>query len=294
MKLFSYQSGQSIKVAVHTPEGLIPLETIASREGFFWSSDVQGILSSGKLGEVFNWLRVSRNKLEKYSDCLLIEGHYQPAPLLKNPGKIIGIGLNYAEHARDLSEKAPREFPGSFIKPATTIIGHGDVIQLPAISKRTTGEAELALVIGKPCRGVPAEQWKDCLAGFTVVIDMTAEDILRKNPRFLTLSKSFDSFLSIGSELITAEEIDDAGSIHVETVFNGEPVSGNLVRNMTFPPDRLIQILSGIMTLMPGDIILTGTPGAVALSEGDIIEARVSGFLPLVNPVKNSSFNPWT
>ncbi|NUP90072.1 MAG: fumarylacetoacetate hydrolase family protein, partial [Candidatus Sumerlaeia bacterium] len=207
------------------------------------------------------------------------------APLLRRPRKIWGIGLNYREHAADLAETSPTAEPASFMKPDTAIIGPGETIRIPLLSERTTGEAELGIVIGRRCRDVPREAWLDAVAGFTTILDMTAEDILRRNPRNLTQAKSFDTFLALGPELRTPDEVGDVSALRVRTVIDGRVHAENAVANMTFPPDFLVAYHSRIMTLLPGDIISTGTPGAAVLHHGATLECHIDGFTPLVNPV---------
>ena len=185
-------------------------------------------------------------------------------PLLRDPGRILGIGLNYRDHAADLNETVPYGIPGSFMKPRTALIGQGDRILIPRASERTTAEGELALVFGR--RTGPSDPlgdgkgWLDVVAGFTTVLDMTAEDILRRNPRYLTLSKGFDTFLSLGPHLITPDEIDDVNALEVATVKNGDIVARNRVDRMTFSPERLVRYHTEIMTWEPGDILSTGHP----------------------------------
>ncbi len=285
MKLISYKTSQGENAAISTEAGLLPVETIARLENKIWPPDVAGIIRTEKQEEIKNWCENNKDSMKRFSDCVLIEKSLQYGPLLRNPGKIFGIGLNYREHAKDLDETSPEGFPGSFMKPSTTIVGHGDEIHIPPQSYKTTGEAELCIVVGRECRHVKEENWKEVVAGFTTIIDITAEDILRLNSRYLTLSKSFDTFLSLGYELVTPDEIENIHEITVETILNGEIRAINQVKNMTFTPGKLVHILSGIMTMQPGDIILTGTPGAAHLNQGDMIEARISGFMPLVNPV---------
>lgn len=215
-------------------------------------------------------------------------GEVEYGPLYRRPRKIWGIGLNYVEHAGDLDEKAPSEEPASFMRPDTTIIGPGDEIRLPHQSQRITGEAELAVVIGRKAKNVSVEEAWSVVAGFTTVIDMTAEDILRKNPRYLTRAKSFDTFFSLGPHLLTPDEIgsaEDLLRLEVSTVLNGEALRTNTVSNMTFPPLDLVSFHSEVMTLLPGDIISTGTPGAVVVRDGDSIGCDIPGFEPLSNPV---------
>jgi 2-keto-4-pentenoate hydratase/2-oxohepta-3-ene-1,7-dioic acid hydratase in catechol pathway len=173
------------------------------------------------------------------------------APLYRRPRKIWGIGLNYAEHAGDLDEKAPSEEPASFMRPDTTIIGPGEEIRLPEQSQRVTAEAELAVVIGREAKDISEEEAPSIMAGFTTVLDMTAEDILRKNPRYLTRAKSFDTFFSFGPELVTTDEVDDVGALEVSTVLNGEVLRTNTVANMTFSPWWLVSFHSRIFPLLP-------------------------------------------
>ncbi|MDQ4002255.1 MAG: fumarylacetoacetate hydrolase family protein [Actinomycetota bacterium] len=207
------------------------------------------------------------------------------APLYRRPRKIWGIGLNYVEHAGDLSESAPADEPASFMRPDTTIIGPGAEIVLPPQSERVTAEGELAIIIGREAKDVSEEDASSVVAGFTTVLDMTAEDILRRNPRYLTRSKSFDTFFSFGPELVTPDEIEYVDALEVATVLNGKVHRSNTVSNMTFSPWWLVSFHSRVMTLLPGDVISTGTPGAVVIQEGDVVGCRITGFEPLSNRV---------
>jgi 2-keto-4-pentenoate hydratase/2-oxohepta-3-ene-1,7-dioic acid hydratase in catechol pathway len=201
-----------------------------------------------------------------------------------NPPKILGIGLNYREHAVDLGAEQPSE-PATFMKPRTTIIGPRDTIILPSQSKRVTAEAELGIVIGKRCKHVGEIDADSVIFGYYPALDMTAEDILQRNPRFLTRAKSFDTFLSFGPVILTADEISGLSELTVTTVLNGRSSRSNRISNMMFSPHQLVSFLSDVMTLEPGDLILTGTPGAVAVKDGDVVECRIDGFPILSNPV---------
>jgi len=116
---------------------------------------------------------------------------------------------------------------------------------------------------------------------------MTAEDILRRNPRNLTQSKSFDTFFSFGPVLVTTDEIADVNTLQVQTVINGKVGAENVVSNMTFPPDFLVEYHTAMWTALPGDIISSGTPGATQISDGDVVECRIDGFETLTNPVRD-------
>lgn len=209
------------------------------------------------------------------------------APYL-HPRKLWGIGLNYVDHAADLSEMVPDE-PASFIKGDHTIIGPGEPIPLPAESQRVTAEGELGLVIGSYCRDVSEEEALDYVAGVTTVLDQTAEDILERNPRFLTRSKNFPGFFSFGPHIVPLSEVvavnGSLAEVTVQTVIDGRVHRSNTVSRMRYSPQFLISFHSRVMPLYPGDIISTGTPGAAPLTPGMVAECRVSGVGTLRNPV---------
>ncbi len=266
--------------AVATPGGLLPVARIG-----FPEDDLLSLLEGGRFYELWDRYEGS-DGFAHPGDAAVPPEQVEYAPPYRRPRKIWGIGLNYAEHAEDLSERAPSEEPASFMRPDTTIIGPGDEIRLPPQSGRVTAEAELGVIIGREARDVSEEEAPSVVAGFTTVLDMTAEDILRKNPRYLTRAKSFDTFFSFGPELVTPDEIADVDALEVATVLNGKVWRSNTVSNMTFSPWWLVSFHSQIMTLVPGDIISTGTPGAVEVRSGDVAGCRISSLEPLENVVR--------
>jgi 2-keto-4-pentenoate hydratase/2-oxohepta-3-ene-1,7-dioic acid hydratase in catechol pathway len=191
-------------------------------------------------------------------------------------GKLWGIGLNYEEHAGDLGEARPEE-PASFMKPRTAVTGPGGPIRLPPQEEtdRVTAEAELAVLLGRTASGV--EEPDRIIAGYLPVIDMTAEDVLERNPRFLTRAKSFDTFLVLGPTIAVPDSPPSFDERAVRTVRNGETVAENRTKNMLFSPRELIAFHSRVMTLEAGDLISTGTPGAGVISAGDTVRAEVEG-----------------
>lgn len=272
--------------ALMLPEGALPVAEINASLNTDWPTSIFGLLEGGGLRDLQSWfLGLDETARDSLRDRVVAPERTEYAPLYRRPRKIWGIGLNYAEHVEDLSESAPAEEPASFMRPDTTIIGPGDEILLPVQSERVTGEAEIAVIIGREAKNISVEDAQSVVAGFTTVLDMTAEDILRKNPRYLTRSKSFDTFFAFGPELVTPDEIDDLEKLEVSTILNGEVHRRNTVSNMTFSPLELVAFHFRIMTLLPGDIISTGTPGAVVLEDGDVLECRVSGLESLANPV---------
>ncbi|GAA5165712.1 fumarylacetoacetate hydrolase family protein [Ornithinimicrobium tianjinense] len=206
----------------------------------------------------------------------------------RHPRLIWGIGLNYRDHAADLSEDVPEE-PASFVKGDHTIIGPNEPIPLPPQSERTTSEAELGIVIGSYCRNVEEEDALDHVLGVVPVLDQTAEDILQRNPRFLTRSKNFPGFFSFGPEIVPLEtvlaQIGRLEDVEVSTVVNGSDRRTNVVANMRFSPAFLISFHSKVMPLYPGDILSPGTPGAIHVRPGDVAECRIPGVGTLRNDV---------
>ncbi len=286
MRLATLKLDRTEAASVLTEAGFVPLGEINERFGCNWPTDMQELIVSGKLEELKSWYRTEGGKrLEGAADYAVPKGMARFAPLYRHPSKIWGIGLNYVDHAADLAEKAPTLAPASFAKFDTTIIGPGETIKIPPQSEKTTAEAELAIIFGKRCKDVDEKDWRTVLAGFTTIIDMTAEDILRVNPRYLTRSKNFDTFLSFGPVLVTPDEIEDVAGLHVATVINGRVHARNVVANMTFPPPYLVSFHSKVATMLPGDVILTGTPRAAPINDGDVVECRIDGFETLVNPV---------
>ena len=257
--------------------GVVPI----SAPGVGRSDDLLSLLESGRLREMQSRLdELSGGEREVPFDRVAY------GPLYRRPRKIWGIGLNYAEHAEDLDVVSPSDEPASFMRPDTTIIGPGEEILLPEQSSRVTAEAELAVVIGREAKDVSEEEAPSVVAGFTTILDMTAEDILLRNPRYLTRAKSFDTFFSFGPHLVTPDEVGEVGNLEVATVLNGEVRRRNVVSNMIFSPWSLVSFHSEVMTLLPGDIICTGTPGAVEIQDGDVVECRITSFEPLSNPVR--------
>jgi 2-keto-4-pentenoate hydratase/2-oxohepta-3-ene-1,7-dioic acid hydratase in catechol pathway len=207
----------------------------------------------------------------------------------RTPRLIWGIGLNYREHAADLSETAPAEEPASFIKGDHTVIGPGEPIPLPKQSNRVTAEGELGLIIGREARDVSEGEALDHVWGVVPILDQTAEDILRKNPRYLTRSKNFPGFFSFGPRVTPMEEVveqfGDIGRVVVATVINGRVHHQNSVSNMMFGPAELVSFHTAMMPLYPGDILSTGTPGAVQIAPGDVVTCRIERIGELSNPV---------
>ncbi len=198
------------------------------------------------------------------------------------PSKIVALGLNYRDHAEEFGHPIPDE-PLIFLKPSTSVIGPDEDIVYPAMSGRVDYEAELAVVIGRPCRHVRAEDFRDYVLGYTVINDVTARDLQKKDGQF-TRSKSFDTFAPLGPWIET--EMPDPDNLTVEAYLNGERRQHSSTRNLVFGVASLVSFISRIMTLLPGDVIATGTPSGIGpMRPGDVVEIRVAGVGTLRNRV---------
>jgi len=198
------------------------------------------------------------------------------------PGKIVGIGRNYAAHARELGNEPPAE-PVIFLKAPSSLIGPAAPIVLPPESERVELEGEIAVVVGRRLCRADAVAARAAVLGVTCACDVTARDLQRRDPTFAR-AKSFDTFCPIGPGVRVGADLDD---LTVTTRLNGELCQQAHVGEMIFPIPELLAYVSRMMTLEPGDLVLTGTPAGVRpLADGDHVEVEVSGVGVLSNPVE--------
>lgn len=291
MRLATIKINDGEYAGIVTDNGIVTIDTVNRICGSNWQNQIYDMICHEEIPLLTKWYNQDgKEELEKMD--YIPHDRVVYGPLYRNPQRIFGIGLNYVDHAGDLGEGAPVGFPGSFYKPASCIVGPGDNICIPAMeeAKKTTGEAELGIIMGRKCKFIEEENWEDYIVGYTTILDMTEESILRLNPRFLTLVKGFDSFFSFGPQLVTPDEVEDVLALEVQTVHNGKIHAANTVSNMTHKPARLVSLISHMQGWLPGDILSTGTPRAVHIQEGDTIECRITGpkgfsMEPLINPV---------
>lgn len=195
------------------------------------------------------------------------------------PSKIIGLGLNYRKHVEETGFEVPEE-PLIFLKPPSSLIGHMDHIVYPENINRVDYEAELGIVIGKKARHAREEEAMDCVLGYTIVNDVSARDYQKKDGQW-TRGKGFDTFCPAGPVIVTGI---DPGSLRIETRLNGKRVQSGNTDDLIFNCANLISFISGVMTLLPGDLIATGTPAGVGpLKKGDEIEIEIEGIGVLKN-----------
>ncbi|BCB82130.1 fumarylacetoacetate hydrolase family protein [Phytohabitans flavus] len=202
------------------------------------------------------------------------------SPIL--PSKIVCVGRNYAEHAAELGNEVPKE-PLLFLKPSTSVIGPRDAIRLPPQSKQVEHEAELAVVIGPPgARRADRAAAERAIFGYTCANDVTARDLQRADVQF-TRAKSFDSFCPIGPWIATGLDVSD---LEIRCEVNEEVRQLGRTKDLVFDVPTLVSYVSHVMTLLPGDVILTGTPAGVSpITAGDTVMVRVEGIGDLANPV---------
>jgi 2-keto-4-pentenoate hydratase/2-oxohepta-3-ene-1,7-dioic acid hydratase in catechol pathway len=197
------------------------------------------------------------------------------------PSKIILVGLNYAKHAQEMGfEKTRPAQPIIFMKPNSAILQNGGKIILPPQSKQVEYEGELGVVIAVQCKNVKKEDVHDVILGYIVVNDVTARDLQPKDGQW-TACKAFDTFLPVGTWIETELDLNSAV---ITTRINGEIKQNSPISSMLFSVEELIEYISSIMTLMPGDVIVTGSPAGIGtFKEGDIVEVSISGLGSLIN-----------
>ncbi|MBB3127983.1 2-keto-4-pentenoate hydratase/2-oxohepta-3-ene-1,7-dioic acid hydratase in catechol pathway [Paenibacillus rhizosphaerae] len=277
------ESGQG-SAGIVTGDRVIPLTGVNESLGTTWPTTVLGLLRTGEAAALSGWLRERGGEVLSGIPSIPLE-QAQLGPLYHGAVNVWGVGANFREKAANMAVVPPEMEPICFLKPASTMIGPGQAILLPDGAGRITAEAEIGLVIGRTCKHVSPEEAPHVIAGIVLTLDMTAQDVHARNPRFLGRSKSYDTFFSFGPELVGMDEIGDLDALDVQTVLNGSVRYRSCVSDMIYSPWLILSYFSRMMTLYPGDIIMTGTPGSVDIQEGDTAECRVGTLIPLRNPV---------
>lgn len=207
------------------------------------------------------------------------------------PRKFFAIGLNYADHAAETGQQLP-EFPTVFNKQVTCVNRPGGDIHIPRASSAVDYEGEFAFVVGRRCRGVAAGDAGSVIAGYTIVNDVSVRDWQRRSPTMI-LGKGWDTHGPMGPFLVTADEVDDPHSLGIRTWVNGELRQDSNTRELVFDCPKLVETISTMCTLEPGDVVSTGTPAGVGLgyrppkflAPGDVVRIEIDGLGVLENPV---------
>ena len=219
---------------------------------------------------------VPAEKSLKLSDIKLL------APVIPR-SKVVCIGKNYADHAAEMDSEVPSE-PIIFIKPNTSVIGPNELIIWPRMSERVDYEAELAIVIGRICKEVPASKAKDVIYGYTLANDVTARDLQKKDGQW-SRAKGFDTFCPLGPWIET-EFI--PGDQKITSTLNGEVKQSSMLSEMIFKVPQIVEFVTNVMTLLPGDVILTGTPAGIGpMPSGASITVAIDGLGALTNKVSS-------
>jgi len=266
MKLIRYQYQDQIHTGVVTAEGIASIAAINAKHGASTPDDLLAIIQSGELpGSAEGIGTIPFDAIT-------------PVLPYDVPPKIWCIGLNYKTHAEDIDAVQPEE-PGSFMKPASCMFQPGGQINLPPaeFSDDVDAEGELGVVIGKKAKHLTMDEVPGVIFGYTTTLDLTALDVLKKNTRYLTRAKSFDTFFSFGPVIVTADEIADVNALEVVTEHNDGICSRDFVNHMRHRPYELVRFHSNYMTLYPGDLISTGCPKGARIKSGDRVRARIDG-----------------
>ena len=292
MKIGCFSSKGAGFVGAVFEERVFNLSEAASRIGKPVFSDLTSLLRQERFNVTFFAELYDQEKDRE--ECWHRLENLSFLPLLR-PGKIICLGLNYVEHAREGNVPIPEE-PIYFEKAATSIIAHNQPVMYPPHLGRIDPEVELAFVIGKHARGVKEIEAEVYIAGYTILNDMTARDLQRKdigNRHPWYRSKSIDTFCPIGPWMVTADEVDLQEALMIQLRVNGQVRQNSSTRYLVFNVPALLCRISELITLEPGDIISTGTPEGIApIYPGDIMEAEIEKIGILrnpINPVRNSS-----
>jgi 2-keto-4-pentenoate hydratase/2-oxohepta-3-ene-1,7-dioic acid hydratase in catechol pathway len=284
MRLVTYERNGQRSIGALTNAGIIDLPTASG-----------GVLPA----DMLNFLQQGDSALTRAKEAVMKGGTAIPltaarllAPVPK-PGKIIGIGLNYADHAAEGGREKPK-YPMVFTKAVSAVIGPGDPIRIPRVTEMVDFEGELAVVIGKRAKDVSSKDALDYVAGYTMCNDVSGRDYQQRSSP--TAGKSFDTFAPLGPAIVTRDEIPDPHVLDIRTIVSGEEMQHSNTRHLIFNVNYLIDYLSHIFALEPGDIISTGTPAGVGwfrnpprfLKPGDKVRIEVEKVGVLENPVVGS------
>jgi 2-keto-4-pentenoate hydratase/2-oxohepta-3-ene-1,7-dioic acid hydratase in catechol pathway len=282
MRLLTYKAAEGPAAAFHVDDALVPASALDAP-----TSTVRGLLEaldSDALGELAARAEDVEERVP-LADATL----YAPIP---DAHKIICLGLNYRDHAEETGQEIPAA-PMWFAKFANSLTGSGQPVVLPAAhAEYVDYEAELALVMGRAARNVSTADALSYVAGAMPFNDVSARDLQLQNPLW-TSGKAIDTFAPCGPALVTLDEIGDLGALELRTRINGEVLQQGTTANLVFAPAELVAWLSRTITLLPGDIIATGTPAGVGatqgrfLRDGDTVEVEIDGLGALVNPVRS-------
>lgn len=281
MRLVTYERNGQHSTGALTNNGIIDLPAAS---GGVLPGDMVALLQQGDEG-----LKRARDAAAKGGSAISLKEARLLSPVLR-PSKIIGIGLNYADHAAEGGRERP-QYPMIFTKAVSAVIGAGEAIRLPLVTSMVDFEGEMAVVIGKRAKDVSSKTALEYVAGYTICNDVSGRDYQQRSSP--TAGKSFDTFAPLGPGIVTRDEIPDPHVLDIRTVVSGEEMQHSNTRHLIFNVNYLIDYLSHIFALEPGDVITTGTPAGVGLfrnpqrflKPGDTVRIELEKVGILENPV---------
>ncbi len=291
MKLLTYDDRGEVKVGAAVGDAVLDLAAATGRR---FRPPLQDMLPDGDAMAEARELADRAVAEAEFAEtfCRPLQEVRIMAPIVR-PGKVICLGLNYRDHAVESGHAVPSE-PVVFSKLTTSVIGPDQPIRIPQASDQIDYEVELAVVVGRRAKGLSATDAMSCVAGYTVLTDVSARDYQREKPGGQwTLAKSFDTFCPIGPGLVTPDEVSDPHRLRIECAVNGELLQSSNTAQMIFSVPEIIEYINRVVTLEPGDVVATGTPAGVGfarrpprfLHAGDVVECTVQDVGTLVNPV---------
>lgn len=271
MRICAYREYDAVATGIAFGDRVVGLDDLNDALGTDYGPDLDTFLRRGQQDQFAKSLDSDRVPKSGWRVSNL-----RFAPPLARPPKIWGVGLNFRDHAADLAAEVGDD-PMAWMRPATTLAGDGSVVGLPPGIGTITAEAEIGVVLGRYAHKIESRrEAKDAVFGFTPILDLTAEELLRKNVRNLTRAKSYDGFCIVGPFVVSPDEWEPSADTRIVTSVDGEEKSG-LVRQMRHDPYELVRFFSHVFPWEPGDILLTGTPGALPLRKGSQMRARIDG-----------------
>ncbi|HXG21413.1 MAG TPA: fumarylacetoacetate hydrolase family protein [Methylomirabilota bacterium] len=281
MRLVTYERNGQRSIGALTNNGLLDLPAASGGD---LPADMVALLQLGDAG-----VARAREAVAKSGTAISLKEARLLAPVPR-PGKIIGIGLNYADHAAEGGRELPK-YPMIFTKAVSAVIGPGEAIRMPLVTSMVDFEGEMAVVIGKRAKDVSSREALDYVAGYTICNDVSGRDYQQRSSP--TAGKSFDTFAPMGPVLVTRDEIPDPHSLDIRTIVSGEEMQHSNTKHLIFNVNYLIDYLSHIFALEPGDVISTGTPAGVGwfrnpsrfLKPGDTVRIELDKVGVLENPV---------
>lgn len=295
MKLLTFYKNESLQLGIKTTHGILDVAAVSSASNFqnqLIPDSIHKVIEGGASAVAALQNLVDRLESSSAGDPYwLDEASLTLGPCVTHPNKIICVGLNYRKHAEETNAAIP-QYPILFNKFNNTLTGHGDSIPLPKVSEKVDYEAELVIVIGKTAKYISKEQALDHVFGYCNVNDLSARDLQMRTQQWL-LGKSCDKFSPLGPYLVTSDEIGDPNQLTIQCTVNGEVRQNSNTSDMIFHCDEIVSYISQHMTLVSGDIILTGTPEGVVLGyppekqvylrDGDVVTIEIEKLGKLTN-----------